>query len=279
VVTRALRLIAEGSGAGAAKSARACLSGMFSLAIEDGAAKVNPVRDSSARISSAKRSPRALTVEQTHELVILLRGNERARSLDLPDLVDWMLATGSRIGEALALRWGVNAEGKPLLDLDAGTWKVNATIVCVAGKGFEGAEATKDSRRLAGRRSAGLRCQDDSGPARASRGRRRRLARLHPPYAGGLRDPNNVSGDLRRLLDSFGWEHCARTGSQVADDGSFKRATRAALALRPGAMVLGHVSHIAENRGHATRRGPTESSRRSGSTGACPIDNAGCVFR
>jgi hypothetical protein len=36
-VTRALRGIADRSGPGAAKTARACLSGMFAMAIEDGA--------------------------------------------------------------------------------------------------------------------------------------------------------------------------------------------------------------------------------------------------
>ncbi len=62
VVSRALAAIAKSSGPGAAKTARACLSGMFALAIQDGAA-VNPVRDSAAKISTAKREPRAVTVE------------------------------------------------------------------------------------------------------------------------------------------------------------------------------------------------------------------------
>ena len=35
------------------------------------------------------------------------------------------------------------------------------------------------------------------------------------PVAGGLRDPNNVSGDLRQLLDSFECEECAGTGYRV----------------------------------------------------------------
>ena len=37
VVSRALTAIAKSSGPGAAKSTRACLSGMFALAIQDGA--------------------------------------------------------------------------------------------------------------------------------------------------------------------------------------------------------------------------------------------------
>jgi hypothetical protein len=56
VVSRALSAIAQSSGPGAAKTARACLSGMFALAIQDAAIAVNPVRDSAANISAAKRT-------------------------------------------------------------------------------------------------------------------------------------------------------------------------------------------------------------------------------
>ena len=47
-----------------------------------------------------------------------------------------MLATGCRIGEALAVRYGLNGDGRPLLDLDAGTWEVDATVVRVRGQGL-----------------------------------------------------------------------------------------------------------------------------------------------
>jgi integrase len=97
VVSRALRAIADRHGPGAAKTAKTCLSGMFGMAIEDGAASANPVRDSSARIRSGKKSPRALTREETSTLTGWLRSNERAIALDIPDVVDWMLATGCRI--------------------------------------------------------------------------------------------------------------------------------------------------------------------------------------
>ncbi|MGH3261305.1 MAG: hypothetical protein ACRDNS_04840, partial [Trebonia sp.] len=48
------------NGPSAAKSATACLSGLFGLAIEDGAIAGNPVRDWSARISVGNKSPHAL---------------------------------------------------------------------------------------------------------------------------------------------------------------------------------------------------------------------------
>lgn len=136
VVSRALRTIADRHGPSAAKSSKTCLSGMFGLAIEDGAVSMNPVRESSARISVGKTSPRALTPGETASLTALLRASERARSLDIPDLVDWMLATGCRIGEALALRHRADADGKPLLDFKAKTWEVNATVVRVPKQGL-----------------------------------------------------------------------------------------------------------------------------------------------
>jgi hypothetical protein len=75
VVSRALRTISDRHGPSAAKSAKACLSGMFGLAIEDGAVSVNPVRDSSARTSVSRKSPRALTPEETTELTRRFRAN------------------------------------------------------------------------------------------------------------------------------------------------------------------------------------------------------------
>jgi len=59
-------------------------------------------------------------VAETSRLVELFRSSDRAAALDVPGLVDWMLATGCRIGEALALRYGTNGDGKAILDLAVG---------------------------------------------------------------------------------------------------------------------------------------------------------------
>ena len=222
VVSRALRTISERHGPSAAKSAKACMSGMFGLAIEDGAVAVNPVRNSSARISVGKKSPRALTPDKTDELTGWLRANERAVALDIPDLVDWMLATGCRIGEALALRHAATADGKPLLDLDAKTWEVNATVVRVPRKGLTIQPRPKTA---AGWRVIAV-------PDFAVQMVRQRTSHcpdgvvFAAPLASTLRDPSNASGDLRQLLDSFDCEMCACTGFQVEVDGSFVLGSR-----------------------------------------------------
>lgn len=46
------------------------------------------------------------------------------------------------------------------------------------------------------------------------------------PLAGMLRDPSNVSGDMRVLFDSFECEACNHTGFRLADDGSFMLGSR-----------------------------------------------------
>ena len=142
--------------------------------------------------------------------------------LDLPDLIDWMLATGCRIGEALALRYGTNGDGRPILDLDARTWEVNATVVRVPGAGLtiQPRPKTDAGWRVIALPDFAVRMLED---------RRTRSLRLAgrdvvfpPPLTGALRDPSNVSGDLRQLLDSFECETCTGTGSQLNDDGSLK---------------------------------------------------------
>ncbi|HEV7204791.1 MAG TPA: tyrosine-type recombinase/integrase [Jatrophihabitans sp.] len=240
VVSRALRAIAERHGPSAAKSAKACLSGMFGLAIEDGAIAANPVRDASARISVTKKSPRALTREEVTTLTGWLRANERALAADIPDLVDWMLATGCRIGEALALRHGSNGDGRPLLDLDAKTWEVNATVVRVPKQGLLVQPRPKTA---AGWRVIAvpdfavgmIRARPAPGPGGLV---------FTGPEASTPRDPSNASGDLRQLLDSFDCDACQCTGFTLATDGSFAlgmRGQRVRCDAGPWSWVTSHV--------------------------------------
>jgi integrase len=86
---------------------------MFRLAVAHGAANINPVRET-GKISGGKKRPRALSRAEMDDLSDRLRTLPRALppqvgadpaekpGLDLADLIDWMLATGCRIGEALA---------------------------------------------------------------------------------------------------------------------------------------------------------------------------------
>lgn len=240
LVSRALRTMAERAGPSVAKTARSCLSGMFSLAVEDGAAPVNPVRDSSARMSIERRAPRALTPDETSKLRALLAGSQRARELDLCDVVDWMLATGCRIGEALAARIDSNADGRPLLDLCGRTWEVNATVVRASGRGLviQPRPKTKAGWRIV------------AVPPFAARTAQTRLERhgqplLFPgPVSRALRDPGNVSADLRVLIDGFDCATCNGTGFQLDNSGEFvinENKRRVRCTAGPWSWVTSHT--------------------------------------
>jgi integrase len=240
----------------AAKSTRAVLNGLFRLAVARGAATGNPVRETGS-IGGQRSLARALTADEANRLADGLRSDPRAlppspdnpAGLDLADLVDLMLATGCRIGEALACRHMPGADGQPLLDLGAGTWEINATVVRIKSVGLVVQERPKsaagwrvlalpppitlmlrrrrDEMRL---RPAKAKILSDRGDLREADG----LSVAFPsPYSPALRDPSNLAADLRVLLDGLGFtwvtSHTFRktvatrldgagwTGRQVAD--------------------------------------------------------------
>jgi len=250
VADRGLKRITAAHGPSAAKTARAVLSGVLGVAVLNSALTTNPVREASP-ISVRRNPSRSLTAEQETAVSSKMREQDtpagaRAIGWDLPDLVDWMLATGCRIGEALAIREGVNAEGEPLLDLDAGTWEVDATAVRIKGEGMLLQLRPKSE---AGWRRIAL-------PSYAVDLMRRRQAqfRLHPaglkllhrdgtissapetwlafpaPKVRAMRDPSNTQGDLRTVLDEL--DHpadCARCdGGLVALDDRTREPLRTA---------------------------------------------------
>lgn len=107
---RFLKAVRANTGAPTAKLCKTVLSGVLGVAMRHGALEGNPLRDVAA-IPANKTEVRALTVTE----VVALRagldqwqsaelGSRQSRPQDLLDLVDVRLATGVRIGEALALR-------------------------------------------------------------------------------------------------------------------------------------------------------------------------------
>jgi integrase len=101
----------------------------MSLAVRYGAIAANPVREVERIESKPKREPRAPTTAERIKLVEQLQGDEKARRRDLPDLVFLMLATGARIGEALAIVWSQ-------VGFDAGTAHITSTLIRVKGEGL-----------------------------------------------------------------------------------------------------------------------------------------------
>lgn len=120
-----------------ARGARVVLGQMFGLAVRHGALATNPVRDV-GRLRKNKHRPKALAADDLNAVrAAIARWQHPATprpgphpTRDLADIVDVMLATGSRIGEVLAIRWSD-------LDLsaDTPTLTVSGTLVYVRGKG------------------------------------------------------------------------------------------------------------------------------------------------
>jgi integrase len=143
-VDRFLRNLAS-STPGNAKTARSVLNGMFKLAVRHDAVRSNPVRD--VRLpSKPKRPVAAMSVDEVGALREGLRAWQDGagyrgprRGSDLLDVVDVMLATGLRISEVLALRWGdVDLGDQPALT-------VSGTLVYLKKKGLLRQSHTKTS--------------------------------------------------------------------------------------------------------------------------------------
>lgn len=228
------------------KLCRAVLSNMFGLALRHDAMSHNPIRD----VARAPRKVQAvqdtdqdqvegLTMEAVHRLREDLQTwlhnpdqQGQRRSADLPDVVDFMLATGCRIGEALAMRWED-------IDLQAErpTATLAATVIQVDGKGLERQPKRKGGK---GRLTATL-------PRFAvDMLLRRRVASTASPWVfpsdtGGLRSPNN----WRRTWRGFKAEH-GYPADLVPHD--FRKAVATHVdrehGARDAAKVLGHSSPV-----------------------------------
>lgn len=227
LVDKVVAKIKSDVSAATAKSCRSVISGVLGLAVRHGAIMVNPVRDIERIESKPKKAPRALTAAERVDLLKQLQEDVTARSRDLPDFVFFMLATGVRIGEALAVVWSE-------VDFTAGTVEITSTIIRVRGEGL----LRKDTKSAAGKRTLAL-------PMSAVAVLRRRFmsgARLDQPVfpsvVGGFRDPANVRRELREARGgaALAWitSHTFRkTAATILDE--------AALSARLVADQLGHA--------------------------------------
>lgn len=111
-----------------ARGYRSTLSAIMRYAVRMDAIARNPVTECAEIRGGGKRS-RALTAEERVELLEKLDADKVAVEGDLPTLLRYLLGSGVRIGEALALRWC-------RLDLDGGTVVHGETLARETGKGL-----------------------------------------------------------------------------------------------------------------------------------------------
>jgi integrase len=122
-----------------ARIALTCLKGMLDTAVREDAISVNPARSVTPVPATVSKDVRALDVAGVVELRATLAADAKAVTRDLPDLVDVMLATGCRIGEALALRWSE-------VDLDEHIVYLTGTVVREKGVGLFRQDTTKGKK-------------------------------------------------------------------------------------------------------------------------------------
>lgn len=225
LVDRFLRGVKKHTGAPTARTCRSILSGVLGLAVRYGALTHNPVREVESVEARPRKVPRALDQDEPEQLLAKLRQDAVAVRRDLPDLMCFMLATGARIGEALAVLWSE-------IDLDIETVQITSIIIRVKGVGL----IRKPTKSRAGDRVLLL-------PSWAVEMLRERTSGepgqpVFPHSRGdGFRDPHNT---LRNIREARGteWEwltsHVFRkTAATVLDD--------AGLSARIAADQLGHA--------------------------------------
>ncbi|TDW74968.1 helix-turn-helix domain-containing protein [Kribbella pratensis] len=189
----AITKIKHRAGAPTAKTCRAVLSGMMRIAVQFGAISYNPVREIDSIEAPAANPPRALTAEQVTLLRKHLATNDYAVRADLPDLATFMLGTGVRIGESLAVLWSQ-------VDVEAGTVEITHTIARLRGVGL----IRKATKSKAGVRILHL----PNWAVAVLRMRHAAGIRLDDPIFsdthGGYRDPSNTRRALRDVLSPVG---------------------------------------------------------------------------
>ncbi|WP_243659156.1 site-specific integrase [Tamaricihabitans halophyticus] len=154
-------------------------------------------------------------MDERQRWLALLEADEKAVRWDLPDLCRFMMATGVRIGEALALYWED-------VDFKRATVDIRYTVQRIKGRGLvRGPTKTAAGERLLPlpkwaldmimQRYADIGC--DVQP-------------VFPADHDGLRDPSNTNRVFRqaRGTDEFAWvtSHVFRkTAATVLDDAGF----------------------------------------------------------
>lgn len=213
------------------RSIRTVVSGSLSHAARLGAIPTNPVRDV-GRIEGTKKDIRALTRPERVDLLARLDDDEEAYRFDVPDLVRFMLATGCRLGEVIAVQ-------DDAIDWHAETVAIRSNIVRVKRVGLVRHEGKTFSARrvlpLPGFLLATLveRRPDDVTPGSIVFPNSRGHARGRESW----RDPHNTGHRLRTALDraGYGWatSHAFRkTAATILD--------QAGLSAR---AIAGHIGH------------------------------------
>ncbi|MBG6098316.1 tyrosine-type recombinase/integrase [Nocardioides luteus] len=195
VVERFIQGVVADKGASTAKVCKSVVSNTCSHAVRQGGMTSNPVHDLTPIEATKKRKAKALRGKEIKAWLDAIDASDLGRRKDYPDLARFMLATGVRIGEALAVTWAD-------LDLAAGTVKIEHTAYRVTGKGVvlrKVKSVTSDRALLI-----------PSWCVSMLKERRKKMRAfdgpVFPDAKGGFRDRNNVQRDIRNIRKGTDFE-------------------------------------------------------------------------
>ncbi|TCC46050.1 helix-turn-helix domain-containing protein [Kribbella capetownensis] len=204
LLDKVITAIKDEVGGVSAKTCKSVLSGILSLAVRHGAIRSNPVRELESIEAAPKKAPRALTAHEREAWFAMVSKDERAVRADIPDLSLFLLATGVRIAESLAVLWAD-------VDLDSKEVAITSQINRVPGQGL----VRRRTKSRAGNRVLSL-------PSWAIAMLERRFSvgiRLDSPVfpdaLAGFRDPNNVRQDLRLARQPIGSQLRRELGQEL----------------------------------------------------------------
>ena len=213
-----------------ARNLRSLLTSILAIAVRHGAMDSNPVL-STARVPRPAREVKALDIQDALRLRAYARAFRTGTGMsgppptrDLPDVIDFMLGTGARIGEALAVRWRD-------LDLDSSpaTATFSGTIVYVKGAGYSRQPFTKSS---AGMRTVTL------PPFLVTVLKERQAVAtskiVFPARHGGIRQTQNLHRAWRAMRAGTEWEWVTPH--------IFRKTVATLLGADTGSKQLGHSS-------------------------------------
>jgi integrase len=215
--------VAKEHGHGAAKGCRSVLSGMFGIAVRNDVLRANPVLGVAGIQKTNSRAATALPLDGVAAFRASIRADDELCRLDIVDLFDFMLFTGCRIGEALALRW-------THVDFEANGITFSATVSRARGLGLilqEHGKTESSSRTIT----------VAADVLELLRARDRVSELVFPSMLGKLRDTSNTESDWRANRDRLGYPglttHTFRKTVATALD-------VAGLSARAIAEYLGH---------------------------------------
>ena len=196
VLDAAIDTVRQSTGFGAAQTYKSVLSGIFSYAVRKGALSVNPVASTKRLAGHERTKVRALTVAETKALLSALARDEQARTKGTYDLARFMLGTGVRIGEALALRF-------PFVDFEAGTVEIAATTTIRKGHGTIIQERPKSK---AGHRKLALPAEVVDMLRERQRAAFDPAGLVFPGITGGIWARDKATAEIRRTASAAGFD-------------------------------------------------------------------------